>query len=151
MTPTSSCRTLIKVAVQAPDELCAAATCTAQTGSRPKRPTCSTVDLRVHLHCTLRHGSANALRSARTLSRSWLSTAMINGGTMAASGCTLAPAPRSSSTHAWLPKATARPIIVVGCCFGGRILGSALACRIKKVRHAFGLGYLIGLVSLATV
>ena len=32
----------------------------------------------------------------------------------------------SSSTRPWLPNSTARPIILVGCCFGGRMLASAL-------------------------
>ena len=101
MTPTSSCRTnsLIRVAVRAHEELCAAATCTAQTGSCPEKAHLLHGRSKSAPTCTLRHGSARALRSARTLSRSWLSTAMINGGTMAASGCTSAPAPRSNLTN----------------------------------------------------
>ena len=37
----------------------------------------------------------------------------------------------SGWTKAWFFNATAKPVMVVGCCFGGRTLGSALACKIK--------------------
>ena len=86
------------------------------------------------------HGSARASSSNWTFPRCRCRTAIIKGGTTLTSGFTVAPASRSNWTRCELPSSTASANIVVGCCFGGRMLGSARACKSRYVRLTPGRG-----------
>ena len=86
------------------------------------------------------HGSARASSSNWTFPLCRCRTAIIKGGTTLTSGFTVAPASRSNWTRCELPSSTANSNIVVGCCFGGRMLGSARACKSRCVRLTPGRG-----------
>ena len=86
------------------------------------------------------HGSARASSSNWTFPLCRCRTAIIKGGTTLTSGFTVAPASRINWTRCELPSSTASSNIVVGCCFGGRMLGSARACKSRCVRLTPGRG-----------
>ena len=86
------------------------------------------------------HGSARASSNNWTFPLCRCRTAIIKGGTTLISGFTVAPALRSSWTRCVLPSSTASSNIVVGCCFGGRMLESARACKSRCVRLTPGPG-----------
>ena len=78
------------------------------------------------VYCALR--SARAVSSACTISLSWWSTAMVSSGTV---GWTSAFASMSGWTKAWFFNATAKPVMVVGCCFGGGCWDQLWPARLK--------------------
>ena len=86
------------------------------------------------------HGSALASSSNCTFSRCQCKTAVTKGGTASPSGCTIALSSRSNWTRCELPSSTASSNIVVGCCFGGMMLGLANDCKSRYVRLTPGRG-----------